>query len=65
MEPYQQRVVYEKTDLDIKIFKLRPFIGSERFLSLEIAEQERMTRQFNLMEQYSEVLGFRIANFKQ
>ena len=65
MQPHQQRVVDEKIELDIKISKLRPFLGSERYLSLDIAEQERLVRQLYLMEEYSEVLGFRIVNFKQ
>ena len=64
MQPHQQRVVDEKTDLDIKISKLRPFLGSERYLSLDVAEQERLVRQLDLMEQYSEVLDFRVLNFK-
>lgn len=62
--PHQQRVIDEKTELDDKAKKLSAFIGENPlFEKLDAAEQERMKVQNDLMWQYSEVLGQRIAAF--
>jgi len=62
--PHQQRVVDEKNELDEKATKLSAFIGeSPVFVTLDPEEQERMQVQNDLMWQYSEVLGQRIAAF--
>lgn len=64
MKPYQQRVVDEKAELDKKAAALSEFIGtSPLFPMLDSAEQGRMKEQNELMWQYSEVLGARIAAF--
>ena len=65
-QPHQQRVVDEKTELDTKATALSKFIGeSTIFLALDPAEQERVKEQCELMWQYSEILGARIAAFSQ
>ncbi len=62
MKPYQQRVIQEKRDLDEKATRLSEFIGlSASFEALEPAEQERLKEQCEVMWQYSEMLGQRIA----
>ena len=64
MKPHQQRVVDEKIELDDRAKKLSEFIGTNPlFDKLEPAEQERMKIQNDLMWQYSEILGQRIAAF--
>ena len=64
MEPHQQRVVDEKTELDAKAWSLSAFIDtSPRFLTLDAMEQARLKLQSSIMSQYSEVLGQRIAAF--
>lgn len=64
MEPHQQRVVDEKTELDKKASSLSAFIGnSPVFLGIDPAEQERMKEQCEIMWEYSEILGKRIAAF--
>jgi septum formation inhibitor MinC len=64
LQPHQQRVVDEKTALDEKANALSAFIGhSPVFGTLEPAEQERMKEQNDIMWQYSEILGARIAAF--
>lgn len=64
MQPYQQRVVDEKTELDKKATALSGFIGnSPIFTTLDPAEQERLREQNEVMWQYSEILGARIAAF--
>ena len=64
MKPHQQRVVDEKTELDTKATALSKFIGeSPIFETIDPAEQERLKEQNDVMWQYSEILGARIAAF--
>ena len=63
MKPYQQRVVDEKTDLDAKVARLKTFLEGSTFKSLPGEECARLTRQLGIMENYSGVLGERIAAF--
>jgi len=62
--PHQQRVIDEKAALDDKAKKLGEFISENPlFEKLDAAEQERMKVQNDIMWQYSEILGQRIAAF--
>lgn len=64
MQPHQQRVVDEKAQLDERKQKLGEFIeGNQLFHSLDQEEQSRLCRQFNIMGEYSSVLGERIEAF--
>ena len=63
MPPHQQRVVAEKAELDDKRAKLNGFFESAIFAGLPKEEQSRLWRQSEVMEDYSEVLGKRIAAF--
>ena len=64
MLPHQQRVVDEKTELDIKAKALSNFIGNNPvFDDIDAEEQERMKEQCEIMWEYSEILGKRIAAF--
>ena len=64
MAPHQQRVVDEKIELDKKATALSEFIGNNPiFATLDPAEQERLKMQNDVMWQYSEILGARIAAF--
>lgn len=64
LQPHQQRVVTEKAELDEKANALSNFIGhSPIFETLDAAEQERLKEQNDVMWQYSEILGARIAAF--
>lgn len=63
LQPYQQRVIDEKAELDVKIQKLTEFLSSDKSESVEADEKDRMKWQLDIMEDYSEVLGERIANF--
>ena len=63
MEAYQTRVVEEKAALDEKIEKLKAFLETERFCSLDEAEQELLDRQLVTMQEYSGILANRIAYF--
>jgi len=63
MEPYQERVVEEKTELDVKIEKLHRFMMTSGFDKLSELERDRLVRQHIAMSQYSGVLGERINGF--
>jgi len=64
LQPHQQRVVDEKTELDKKANALSQFIGTNPiFDSVDPAEQARLREQCEIMWQYSEILGKRIAAF--
>lgn len=64
MQPYQQRVVEEKSSLDIKIANLTSFAKSAAFsATVPEAEQRRMLRQLVVMQDYSRILGERIDAF--
>ena len=65
MQLFQQRVVEEKEELDKKAKKLSHFIGEGAlFDHIDLDEQARLKIQNDIMWQYSEILGERIANFK-
>lgn len=63
MQAYQERVVEEKNELDIKIEKLTTFLKGEAYDKLNPAEQGRMAKQLDIMRSYSDVLGDRIRAF--
>jgi len=63
LQPHQQRVVDEKTELDERLTKLIAFFNSPIFAGLPADEQDRMKRQADHMTSYSVVLGERVATF--
>ena len=63
MEAYQKRVVAEKKELDGKLNKLVEFLDSDKFGNLPPEERTRMIRQSEIMKEYSDILGERIAAF--
>lgn len=66
MKSYQERVLEEKRELDERATALSEFIGlSPIFETLDVAEQERLKEQNDVMWQYSEILGARIAAFSR
>ncbi len=64
LQPHQQRVVDEYNELSDKTQKLGLFFGSKIFASLDEAEQSRLNRQWQVMQQYGLILSERIAEFK-
>lgn len=63
MEPYQQRVLDEKSELDIKINALRNFFSNPIYSTMSQQDQDLLQQQLLAMETYSQVLGLRIARF--
>lgn len=60
---YQQRVIDEASELAKKIDKLKPFINSEKFDSVDKQEQILMIQQLGYMTSYLKILKERIDNF--
>jgi hypothetical protein len=66
LQPYQERVVEEKKELDEKIAKLTTFLDGEIFAAMsDQKEQIRLIRQRAVMGEYSRLLGDRIAAFSE
>lgn len=63
--PYQQRVVDEKVELDIKLKKLISFFDTQIFFQLPEVERNRLTMQSYMMKEYSTILGERIEAFTE
>ena len=63
MDKYQERVVNEKNELDIKLNSLQAFIAGILFETLDEAEQRRLKQQELIMGLYSDVLNERIEAF--
>jgi hypothetical protein len=63
LPPHQQRVIGEKAALDDKRTKLHAFVGAPFFAGLDEHERERLRVQLQLMDDYSDILGDRIAAF--
>lgn len=64
MQPHQERVVTEKSELSEKVDKLRCFIGDNPiFYTLMGSEQDRLKRQLVAMTEYLSILNERIAAF--
>ena len=61
---HQQRVITEKAELDEKLSKLVAFYDTGIYRNLDPDEQERLTRQGDIMAEYSCLLGDRIAAFQ-
>lgn len=60
LQPYQQRVLDELNDLDIKINKLINFVESPAFELVELEHQVLLKVQLNYMMSYSDVLARRL-----
>lgn len=63
MLEHMKRVVAERDELLGRLSKLERFLGGKIFLSLDKAEQARLDRQAEVMQQYLDVLNERIAAF--
>ena len=63
MKEYQTRVIEEKRALDENRARLIGFMATADFDALPKDERRRMQKQDDVMRQYSEILGERIANF--
>lgn len=64
MQPFQERVIQEKKELDEKLAKLETFVfRNPTFFDVPSDERLRMAKQYCIMYDYSNILAERIANF--
>ena len=63
MEPYMERVINEKQDLDAKINKLSAFITGRVYVTLPEGECWDLLSQIRHMRAYSADLGSRIRRW--
>jgi hypothetical protein len=63
MQPHEQRVLDEKRELDDRLERLRHFMTTGVFRSLDNLERDLMWRQAAYMSAYSQTLGERIEKF--
>lgn len=65
LQPFQQRVVDERTALNIKIAALVAFSTTKMWEQIDEDEQFLLISQLNAMQQYTKCLDMRIAKFSQ
>jgi len=63
LQPHEQRVVDERTELIEKITKLHAFFRTEIFENMQEEDQNLLEEQVQLMMNYSDVLLKRINRF--
>jgi hypothetical protein len=61
--PHQQRVIDEKTELDMKLIALTSFFSTDIFKGLNQKNQDLLTSQEVAMDEYSQILAERISLF--
>lgn len=65
LTPYQQLVVDEYAELFERTKALGVFFGTKVYQALDEAEQKRLNKQWQLMQQLGLVLSERIAAFNK
>jgi hypothetical protein len=60
VEEYQNRIIEEKDELDVKLKKLKIFLNSDVFTKLSYDEQIRLRLQKSFMLLYFDILVERI-----
>ena len=63
MQPHEERVVIELSELSDKRTRLESFFSTSVFKAIPLDEQRRMQRQAIIMRLYEDVLDERIAHF--
>lgn len=63
-QPHEQRVHDELQQLRDRNDKLKAFLYTDLFTTLDPAEQVRLSRQYNLQQQLIQVLTERVAAIK-
>lgn len=63
LQPHQQRVMDEYTELHERVFKLEQFTESLTFLTLSSVDRDLLIQQLKCMQQYVSILYKRIERF--
>ena len=63
LKPFQDRVVTEKQELDVKISALTTFLDGEGTRNISIDDINLLAAQLYIMKEYSSILEKRISRF--
>ena len=63
LQPHEERVLAERSELAEKCVKLEAFIVSDAFKAVDILDRDLLEEQHNAMTVYLAVLDRRIARF--
>jgi len=63
MLPHQKRICDEFLDIEAKLSKLKNFIGTDIFKSLEDVDRHLLEIQLDAMKNYAYILSQRIHRF--
>ena len=63
LQPHQERVITERSELAMKVDKLTEFLLGDIFKGLDERERMRLMKQHTFMERYLQVLDERICAF--
>jgi hypothetical protein len=63
MEDYQERVITEAKELNVKVIALNEFLGSAQLFDLEDTDQDLLQAQYVAMRDYLDILNRRIERF--
>lgn len=63
MKEFQERVITEATELNVKVLALDEFLRSEQLRELDDIDQELLQAQFISMREYLDMLHRRIERF--
>ena len=63
LQPYQQRVVQERDELQEKVGKLAEFVRSPGFADVATNDRTLLLEQYQAMTEYVIILSRRIARF--
>jgi hypothetical protein len=63
MEDFQDSVIAERDELNVRLKSLSAFIGTETYRGLDSVDRFLMDRQLELMLKYSSILQSRIERF--
>jgi crAss001_48 related protein len=64
MSTPKQRVVEERSDLLVRVAKLRAFMGTAPFLALDSRQRVLLADQADVMDQYLKILWERLTLMK-
>jgi len=63
LQPWQQRVIAEKEEVDQKVQKLAAYLASEAVEMTSPQERELLDRQLDVMTSYRSILSERITSW--
>lgn len=63
MENYQERVIEEAKELNVKVIALNEFLRTAELVTLDDTDQDLLQAQYVAMREYLDILNRRIERF--